>query len=102
MLDIVLGCYWMTKIIEGDKGEGKFFPTPNSAITAYDFGKVGFRAKIKVLPTKSLKYATFKGQVFETSAGKLMFNSILPSDYPYIDYEVTHKSMLALVNDLIK
>jgi DNA-directed RNA polymerase beta' subunit len=24
MLDIVLGCYWMTKIIPGEKGEGKF------------------------------------------------------------------------------
>ena len=48
MLDIVLGCYWMTKIIEGDKGEGKIFSSPNSAITAYDFGALGFRAKIKV------------------------------------------------------
>jgi len=102
MLDIVLGCYWMTKIIPGEKGEGKFFPTPNNAITAYDFGQVGFRAKIKVLPTKSLKYAAFKGEVFETSVGKLMFNGILPSDFPYLDYEITHKSMLALVEDLIK
>ena len=102
MLDIVLGCYWMTKIIEGVKGEGKFFPTPNAAITAYDFGDVGFRAKIKVLPTDSPKYAQFGGQIFETSVGRLLFNSILPKDYPFINNEITNKSMMALVDDLIK
>jgi len=88
MLDIVLGCYWMTKIIEGSKGEGKFFPTPNSAITAFDFGEVDFRAKIKVLPTDSAKYANYKGQVFETSVGRLLFNSVLPSEHPFINENV--------------
>ena len=26
LLDIILGCYWITKMISGDKGEGKIFP----------------------------------------------------------------------------
>jgi DNA-directed RNA polymerase subunit beta' len=102
MLDIVLGCYWMTKIIEGERGEGKYFPTPNNAITAYDFGDVGFRAKVKVLPTESPKYAQFKGEVFESSVGRLLFNSILPKDYPFINSEINNKSMMALVDNLIK
>jgi DNA-directed RNA polymerase beta' subunit len=25
LLDIVLGTYWMTRIIDGEKGEGKYF-----------------------------------------------------------------------------
>ncbi|HEX9608950.1 MAG TPA: DNA-directed RNA polymerase subunit beta' [Candidatus Paceibacterota bacterium] len=102
MLDIVLGCYWMTKIVEGEQGEGKIFPTPNNAITAYDFDAVGFRAKIKVLPTDSPKYAIFEGKVFETSVGRLLFNSILPKDYAFINSEINNRSMQALVEDLIK
>jgi DNA-directed RNA polymerase subunit beta' len=101
LLDIVLGSYWMTKIIEGEKGEGKIFSNPNSAITASDFGEVSYRAKIKVLPTDSLKYAQFEGKVFETTVGRLLFNSTLPSDYPFINKEIERKTMQALVDDLI-
>jgi len=100
-LDIVLGCYWMTKIIEGKKGEGKIFPTPNNAITAYDFGVVDFRAKIKVLGTEKIKYAMFEGKPFETSVGRLLFNAVLPDDFPFINNEVKKKDLSAIVSDLI-
>ncbi|MBL7045326.1 MAG: DNA-directed RNA polymerase subunit beta' [Parcubacteria group bacterium] len=102
MLDIVLGCYWMTKIVPGDKGEGKIFATPNDAITAYDFGDIGFRAKIKVMPSDRPRYAQFKGKPFETSVGRIFFNNTLPNDYPYVDYDINNRSMMALVEDLIK
>ncbi len=101
LLDIVLGCYWMTKIIEGEKGEGKIFPNPNNAITASDFGEVSYRAKIKVLPTNTAKYSEFKGEVFETTVGRLLFNSTLPSDYAFINKEIDRKTMAALVDDLL-
>lgn len=100
--DIILGCYWMTKIVEGERGENKYFPTPNNAITAYDFGEVGFRARVKILPTDSKKYEGFNGEVFETSVGRLLFNSVLPSDYPFINDEMTNKKMSTLVDNLIE
>lgn len=100
-LDIILGCYWMTKSVDGKKGEGLVFPSPNSAITAYDFGVVDFRAKIKVLPTDKPKYKEFNGELFETSVGRLLFNSVLPSDYPYINKEIDRKKMGPLIDDLI-
>ena len=102
LLDIVLGCYWMTRIIPGKKGEGKIFPSPNSAITAFDFGVVDFRAKIKVLGTEKEKYAEFAGRPFETSVGRLLFNTVLPSDYPYLNKEIERKSMSILVDDMIE
>ncbi len=102
MLDIVLGCYWMTKDVAGDTGEGKVFQTPNAAITAYGFGAVSFRAKIKVLPTDSVKYAQFGGTLFETTVGRLLFNSVLPQDYPFINNEVDLKKIALLVDDLIE
>lgn len=101
MLDIVLGCYWMTKVMEGEKGEGKMFPGANSAITAHDFGELSLRAKIKILPKNTPKYAAFDGKAFETSVGRLLFNSVLPKDYPYINQEMNRKKMGAMVNDLI-
>ncbi len=102
LLDIVLGCYWMTKVLEGEKGEDRIFASPNEAITAYDFGHVGFRAKIKVLASDKPKYKEYKGELFETSVGRLFFNSVLPSDFPYVNSEVDRKSMALIVDDLIQ
>jgi len=102
MLDIVLGAYWMTKEMIGEKGEGMIFQSPNSAITAYDFDAVSFRAKIKVLPTDKEKYAQFEGKIFETTVGRLLFNSVLPKDYPYVNSEMVQKKITSLIDDLIE
>lgn len=101
MLDIVLGCYWMTSQIEGEKGEGMYFASPNEAITATDFGAVSYRAKISVLGTESEKYAYFEKKPFETTVGRLLFNAIMPSDFPYINEEITSKKMVVIVDNLI-
>jgi DNA-directed RNA polymerase subunit beta' len=101
LLDIVLGCYWMTKAVSGQKGEGSAFPSTNAAITAFDFGGIDLRAKIRVLPSENKKYAQFEGKVFETTVGRLLFNSVLPNDFPYINEEITNKRMQRLVQDLV-
>ena len=102
MLDIVLGCYWMTKEISGELGEGKYFSSPNSAITAYDLDAVSFRAKIKVMPSDSEKYKDFDGKIFETTVGRLLFNSVLPKDYPFINSEINRDKISSLIDDLIE
>ncbi len=101
LLDIVLGCYWMTKAVPGTKGEGSAFPTTNAAITAYDFGAIDLRAPIRVLPSENKKYAQFEGALFETTVGRLLFNSVLPNDFPYINEEITNKRMGRLVQELV-
>ena len=100
-MDMVLGAYWMTKMIPGEKGEGKYFPTPNEAITAYDFGVVSFRAKIIVMPSEKPKYAQFEGKPFETTIGRLLFNSVFPAEYPYMNDEVTGKKMNTIIDQVI-
>jgi len=102
LLDILLGCYWMTKDTTGEKGEGEAFPTANAAITAYDFGIVGYQAKIKVLPSEKAKYAAYDGKLFETTVGRLLFNAILPDDYPYINRPIDKKELAHLIEDLIE
>ena len=99
--DIILGCFWMTQIVEGTTGEGKSFPTTNAAITAYDFGAVDLRAKITVLPSDNAKYAQYEGKTFETTVGRLLFNTVLPNDFPYINEEISKKRMSRLISDLV-
>jgi len=99
--DIVLGSYWMTKSVNGEKGEGKYFSSPNTAITAYAYDAISLRAKIKVLATNTYKYKKFDGGIFETSVGKLLFNSILPNDFSYIGDEMSVKRLSSLVDELI-
>ncbi|MBP9710776.1 MAG: DNA-directed RNA polymerase subunit beta' [Candidatus Pacebacteria bacterium] len=101
LLDILLGSYWMTKEVEGMKGEGRAFHSPNAAILAYDHGVVGFQAKIKVMPSEKDKYAQYGGQLFETTVGRLLFNTVFPSDYPYVNHAIDKKSLSKLVDDLI-
>ena len=99
--DIVLGSYWMTKSVDDEKGEGKYFSSPNTAITAYEYGVVSLRAKIRVLATDSVKYKKFDGGFFDTSVGKLLFNSTLPSDFSYVGDEMNQKRLSSLVDELI-
>lgn len=101
MLDIVLGCYWMTTAIDGQKGEGMYFASPNEAITTSDFDGVSIRAKIFVLGTNKGKYAAFENKPFETTIGRLLFNAVLPSDFPYMNEDMTGKKMAAVVDSLI-
>jgi len=101
-MEMVLGCYWMTKSVDGEKGEGMAFASPNQAITAFDLGIITFRAKIKVIGNEDKnKYKIFEGKPFETTVGKLFFNSIFPDDFPFIDDEITSKRMGLLVDELI-
>ncbi len=101
-LDMILGCYWMTKMMPGDHGEGRMFHSPNAAITAYEFGALGFRAKVKVLASDTEKYAENRGKVFETTVGRILFNSIMPVDLPFMNHEITGKEVAKLIEDLIE
>jgi len=100
-MDMVLGSYWMTKSVDGEVGEGKYFPNPNTAITAYDYGIISLRAKIKVLATDSPKYRKFDKGIFETSVGKLLFNSILPNDFSYVNDEMNQSRLSSLLDEII-
>ena len=99
--DIVLGVYWMTKLVESSKGEDSIYPSPNEAILAYEYDQVDFRAKIKVLGTDSPRYKEFEGRPFETTVGRLLFNSILPNDFGYINHPIKKKDLSAIIQKCI-
>jgi len=101
LLDIVLGVFWMTKDIDGDKGEGKMFPGFNTAMSAFDFEQIGLRAKIKVLGKAGTKLEDYLDSPIETTVGRLLFNRILPEDYPYINNAIDKRAIEKLVDDLV-
>ncbi len=99
--DMVLGSFWMTKNVDGEPGEGKYFSSPNTAVLAYEHGIVTLRAKVQVLATDTAKYKKFEGKIFETTVGRILFNSILPSDFSYVNEEMNQKRLSKLVDELI-
>ncbi|MDB5264492.1 MAG: DNA-directed polymerase subunit beta, DNA-directed polymerase subunit beta [Parcubacteria group bacterium] len=101
-LDIVLGTYWLTKEIPGAMGEGNYFASPNAAILAHEYNGVDLRALIHVMPTpEKAKYAQFEGKTFETTVGRLLFNTVLPADYPFVNDAITKKVLSAIMMDCI-
>ncbi len=99
--DIVLGCFWMTNLLENARGEGRVFGSVNEAIMAYDFSFVDLRAKILVRGSATEKYSAFEGKPFETTVGRLIFNSIFPDDFPFVNDIVTKKILTKTVHKVI-
>ncbi len=98
--DIILGLYWLTKAVDKEKGEGEYFSSPNAAILASEYGAIDLRAKIQVLPVVGKeKYAAFDGHSFETTVGQLLFNTVLPADYPFVSETITKKVLAHIMTD---
>ncbi len=81
--DIVLGCYYLTKHKDGDKGEGLTFGSPEEVIIAYNSKVIGLHAKIKV---------RIDGQIIETTTGKIIFNQIVPKEMGYYNQVLVKKT----------
>ncbi len=93
--DISLGCYFLTKIEEGAKGEGKIFTSPEEAILAQEFGEVDLRAKIKVRLSGI-------SQLVETSVGRIIFNEALPDDFPFWNEIVRVRNLERIARELLE
>jgi len=94
--DVVVGCYYITKIRPGLKGEGKVFYSPGEAILAYNNKFVHIQAKIKVrMPATDGK----EGEMVETSVGRLIFNKVLPPEMGFKNENVDKKKLQAIVRE---
>jgi DNA-directed RNA polymerase subunit beta' len=91
--DVILGCYLLTRITDGKKGEGKAFSSPEEAIMAYELGLLDLEAKVKVL---------IGGGMIETSVGRVIFNRILPEGFGFQNYLLSSKTSKELVKNIIE
>ena len=86
--DMVLGNYYLTMEQEGRVGEGMFFKDMDEAILAYNNGYVHLHSRIAI-PASSLPHKPFtewqKERMMVTTVGKLLFNEIMPNEFPYLN-----------------
>jgi len=94
--DIILGCYWLTYIEEGAKGEGKVFDDLSEVILALENGDLNLRAKIKFKSKKT------NNQWIETSPGRILFNEALPEDFSFQNQQIRIKDLEKIVAQLIE
>jgi len=62
---------------------------------------IDFRAKVNVLSTETKKYAQYEGKIFETTVGRLLFNSVLPSDHAFVNAQLGQRELFQIIIDLI-
>jgi len=74
--DMVLGIYYLTKMKHGVPGEGKTYGSYEEMLIAHNYGALDIHAKIKV---------RHNGDLIETTTGRMIFNSITPSELGYIN-----------------
>ncbi|ETC93657.1 DNA-directed RNA polymerase subunit beta' [Corynebacterium pseudodiphtheriticum 090104] len=129
-LDMVTGLYFLTMNKRADEqgGEGRYQPADENgpaqgvyssyaeAIMARDRGVLGLQAPIKVRishlrPPREIEEAQFpegwqRGDTWlaDTTLGRIMFNELLPWDYPYLEGVMVRKgggSEKILLGDVI-
>ncbi len=89
--DVVVGSFYITTIRDGLKGEGKVFSDRQEAILAYNNKHIHIQAKIKVRLDDT--------EIIETSAGRIIFNRILPEEFGYRNMPFDKKALQALVRE---
>ena len=86
--DVVLGNYYLTyEKPTAQTKERKPYASVYEAEMAYDGGKLKLQEPIRVFA---------KGEIRETTLGRVFFNEILPEDYPY-DNNIQNKKQLKKV-----
>jgi DNA-directed RNA polymerase subunit beta' len=104
--DIVLGCYFASMIRPGAAGEGKIFSSQEEAILAYEAKCVDLQARITVrLPKVKLEPGGEDREGYErieTSIGRILFNRMLPPDYPFVNTALNMQSLATIVSGITK
>ncbi|PHX76148.1 MAG: DNA-directed RNA polymerase subunit beta', partial [Actinobacteria bacterium] len=108
--DMVLGIYFLTSKHADLNGEGRAFSSTSEALMSFDLGSLHLQAQIKIrtapgtVPPKGWVapegYEAGEAFTLETTLGRVLFNETLPSDYPFVDYDITKKQLGTIVNDL--
>ncbi|HEX5407414.1 MAG TPA: DNA-directed RNA polymerase subunit beta' [Pseudonocardiaceae bacterium] len=107
-LDMVTGLFFLTKLKEDGLGAGTAFSSTAEAIMAYDRKVIELQSpvKIRLLDRTPPRGAEPEGWepggmwLAETTLGRVLFNELLPADYPFINEPLFKKRQAAIVNDL--
>jgi DNA-directed RNA polymerase subunit beta' len=95
--DMVLGLYYITKGRRNSSereviGEGLTFYSPEEAIIAYNEGRADMHAIV------NLRY---KGDIFETTIGRIIFNQYVPDEVGFINTLLTKKALRDIIGQVL-
>lgn len=82
--DMVLGCYYLTYNRPGLSEDVKVFQSVAEAEMAMDAGNIKLQTPIRV---------PFRGEVRETTLGRVLFNEVFPEDFPFQNETMTKKRL---------
>ncbi|TAH32044.1 DNA-directed RNA polymerase subunit beta' [Candidatus Saccharibacteria bacterium] len=83
--DIVLGCYYLTYPKPSAQTDTpKPYSSVSEAIMAFEKGAIKLQTPIRV---------STKGEVRETTLGRVYFNEVLPEDFPYVEDTMNKKAL---------
>ena len=111
--DMVLGCYYLTKLRPGTRGEGRTFASTDDVLIALEMGEVETLTPIKlrytgkvidltkafdsqnIMHTEPIEYVK---QYMDTTVGRVIFNDHLPEVMPFINGLLKKKGLAQLVH----
>ncbi|WP_328858718.1 DNA-directed RNA polymerase subunit beta' [Williamsia herbipolensis] len=121
-LDMVTGLYFLTALKDDKVGaytassnddvERGVYSTPAEAIMAMDRGALSVQAPIKVRLTDQRPPADIEAEQFPdgwkfgqpwtiaTTLGRVLFNELLPVQYPFVNEQMPKKRQAVIINDL--
>jgi DNA-directed RNA polymerase subunit beta' len=82
--DIVLGCYYLTYERPGTEKKIRSYTSLAEALMAFDEDVITLQSFVR-LP--------FRGEMRETTLGRILFNEIFPEDFPFQDEAMTKKKL---------
>jgi DNA-directed RNA polymerase subunit beta' len=95
-LDMVLGCYYLTTVIPGAKGEGTILGSFEEAKLRYELGYIDLRAEIEVRKEPE------NGDRIKTSVGRIIFNEVLPPELGFYNESIDKGTLKQIVTECYK
>ncbi|MFD0872468.1 DNA-directed RNA polymerase subunit beta' [Paenibacillus residui] len=99
--DMVLGSFYLTMSNKEANGAGMILASVHEAVSLYQRGIASLHAVVGI-PAKALNKTSFtekqQNAMLITTIGKIIFNEIFPSDFPYIN-EASKANLLNGISD---
>ncbi len=101
--DIVLGCYYLNKMKEGEPGEDLVFTSYDEVFHAHAHRKVSYHTRIwynlgnvtNVSPKPTDE--NVKGKFIRTTVGRVIFNGILHKSLPFYNLDLDKKNINKII-----
>ena len=104
--DMVLGLYYMTKLKKSTPeeivlGEGLTFYSAEEVNIAINDGKVELNAGVKVRAKVFNQDGVLVNKIIETTAGRILFNEVVPEKAGFINEVLTKKSLRDIIGTIL-